>query len=80
MAAPKAPDAATLQASLDYLLLLISKSDFKPDFHATAEAANMTSANNAYATHHLTITIRANLHLVKRNTRRSWSRVVNTNL
>ena len=48
MAPSKAPNA---QARLDYLLLLISKAEFKPDFHATAAAAAKTSsANNAHAT------------------------------
>jgi hypothetical protein len=46
-AAAKTSDA---QASLDYLLLLISKSEFKPNFHAVLAAANISNANNAYAT------------------------------
>ncbi len=45
MAPPKPFDA---QAALDYLLLLISNSEFKPDYHATAVAAEIASANNAY--------------------------------
>ena len=39
-----------VEAALDYLLLLISNSEFKPDFHATATAAEIASANNAYVT------------------------------
>lgn len=46
MAPSKPLDA---EAALDYLLLLISNSEFKPDFHATAAAAEIASANNAYA-------------------------------
>ncbi|KAF7513573.1 hypothetical protein GJ744_008867 [Endocarpon pusillum] len=44
MAPSKSFDA---EAALDYLLLLISNSEFKPDFHATAVAAEIASANNA---------------------------------
>lgn len=47
MAPSKVLDA---EACLDYALLLMSKSDFKPDYHAAAVAAGIPSANNAYAT------------------------------
>lgn len=45
--APSKPFDA--EAALDYLLLLISNSEFKPDFHAIVAAAEIASANNAYA-------------------------------
>ena len=39
-----------VEMSLEYILLVLSHTDFKPNYHAVAEAANITSANNAYAT------------------------------
>ena len=80
MAPPKSSDAEALQASLDYIVLLISKSEFKPDFHATAQASGITSANNAYASYNLITTASADSCLARRDTKRSWNKVASTNL
>jgi hypothetical protein len=43
------------EAGIEYLLLLISLSEFKPNFHAAAAAADFSTANNAYALFPLTL-------------------------
>lgn len=76
MAPSKALDA---EACLDYLLLLISKSELKPDYHATAAAAaEITSANNAYAISIVCSPKKANFLLVRRNSKRLSSKAANT--